>query len=54
MYKQNVVYKYTMEYYSAIKKRNNDIYSNMDEPRDSRTRCRKSEKESQIAYIIYL
>ena len=26
----------------------------MDEPRDIRTRCSKSENESQIAYIIYL
>ena len=27
-------YIYTMEYYSATKKRNNDIHGNMDGPRD--------------------
>ena len=31
-------YIYTMEYYSAIKKRNNAIFSNMDRPRDYHTK----------------
>ena len=31
-------YIYTMEYYSAIKKRNNAICSNMDGPRDYYTK----------------
>ena len=34
-----------MEFYSAIKKRNNSICSNMDEPRDYHINWSKSEKE---------
>ena len=36
---------YTMKYYSAIKKQWNAIYSNMDGPRESHTKWRKSEKD---------
>ena len=44
---------YTMEFYSAIKKNeNNAIYSNMDGPRDYYTKWRKSERERQISYHI--
>jgi len=39
-------YLYTMEYYSAIKKeQNNAIYSNMDGTRDSHSKWNKSEKD---------
>ena len=39
MDKEDVVYIYTMEYYSAIKKEwNNTICSNIDEPRDYHTK----------------
>ena len=39
-------YIYTMEYYSAIKKeQNNAICSNMDSARDSHTKWNKSERE---------
>ena len=31
-------YIYTMEYYAAIKKKNNAIFSNMDTTRDSHTK----------------
>ena len=31
-------YIYTMEYYSAIKRRNNVIFSNMDEPKNDHTK----------------
>ena len=45
-------YIYTMEYYAAIKKQNNTICSNMDEPRNYHT---KSDRERQISYgITYL
>ena len=49
-------YMYTMEYYLAIKKeQNNAICSNMDETRDYHTKWSKSERETQIPYdIIYM
>ena len=46
-------YIYTMEYYSAIKKeQNNAICSNMDGPRDDHTKWSKSQRERQIPYDI--
>ena len=46
-------YIYTMEYFSAIKKeQNNAICSNLDGPRDSHTEWSKSDKERQISYDI--
>ena len=45
MNKVDVVYIYTMEYYSAIKKQwNNAICSNMDGPRDYYTKWNKSDR----------
>ena len=41
-----------MEYYSAIKRKNNAICSNMDGTRDSHTKSNKSERERQIPYDI--
>ena len=38
MDKEDIVYVYTMEYYSAIKKWNNATWSNMDGPRDYHTK----------------
>ena len=49
MDKEDVVHRYTMEYYSAIKKERNAICSNMDATRDYHT---KSERERQIPYDI--
>ena len=49
--KEDVV-QYTMEYYSAIKKWNNAICSNMDGPRDCHTEWSKSDREGQILYDI--
>ena len=44
---------YTMVYYSAIKKKqNNAICSNMDEPTDSHAEWSKSDRERQISYDI--
>jgi len=44
-------YMYTMEYYSAIKKeQNNAMHSSMDATRDSHTKWPKSERERQILY----
>ena len=46
-------YKYTIEYYSAIKREwNNAICSKMDGPRDYHTKWSKSERERQIPYDI--
>ena len=46
-------YIYTMEYYSAIKKeQNNVICSDMDVPRDCHIEWSKSERERQISYDI--
>ena len=46
-------YRYTIEYYSALKKEwNNAICSNMDGPRDYHTKWSKSERERQIPYDI--
>ena len=43
-------YKYTMDYYSAIKKeQNNAICSNMDGPRDCHTEWSKSDREGEIS-----
>ena len=42
---EDVVHIYTMEYYSAIKKKNNAICSNMDGIRDSQTKWSKKEKD---------
>ena len=49
-------YIYTIEYYSAIKKQqNNAICSNMDGTRDSHNKLNKSQRERQIPYdITYL
>ena len=41
-----------MEYYSAIKKWDNAICSNMDGPRDHHTKWIKSYRERQISYNI--
>ena len=45
-------YMYTIEYYSAIKKWNNAIYSNMDGTRDCHTDWSKSDWEGEISYAI--
>ena len=45
-------YIYTMEYYSALKKWNIAICSNMDGPRDYHTKWGKSDRERQISYNI--
>ena len=47
-----MVYIYTMEYYSAKKKWNNAICSNMDGPRDYHTKWNKSDRGRQIPYDI--
>ena len=49
-------YPYTMEYYSAIKKeQNNAICSSMDGPRDYHSKWSKSDRERQTSYnIIYM
>ena len=53
MVKEDVVYIYTMEYYSTIKKEwNNAICINMDGPRDDHTKWGKSDRERQISYDI--
>ena len=43
---------HTMENYSAIKKWNNAIFSNMDGPRDYHTKWSKSDRERKISYDI--
>ena len=43
-------YMYTMEYYSAIKKEQNAISSNMDGTRHSHPKGNKSDRERQIPY----
>ena len=51
--KEGVVNKYTMEYYSAIRKEwNNAICSNMDGPRDYHTMWNKSDRIRQTSYDI--
>ena len=47
-------YIYTMEYYSAIEKKewNNALCSNMDGPRDYHTKWSKSDREGQISQDI--
>ena len=46
-------YVYTVEYYSVIKKKqNNAICSNMDATRDYHTTWSKSERKGQILYGI--
>ena len=48
------MYIYIIEYYSAIKKeQNNGICSNMDEVRDSHTEWSKSDKDT-MWYSIYV
>ena len=48
-----MLYIYTMEYYSAIKKEwNNASCSNMDGPTDYHTKWSKSDRERQIPYGI--
>ena len=51
MYKEDVVYIY-MEYYSAIKKWNNSICSNVDGPRDCHTKWTKLDRQRQTSYDI--
>ena len=53
--KEDVVYIYTMEYYSAIKKEwNNAICSNMDESRDYHTKWSKPDKDKyHMISLIY-
>ena len=53
MDKEDVVHIYTVEYYSAIKKRNNAICSNMDGPRDYRL-SEVSQKEKDKYHMISL
>ena len=43
---------HTMEYYSAIKKSENAICSNMDGPRDYHAKGSKLNRERQISYDI--
>ena len=50
MDEEGVWYTYTMEYYAAIKERNN-VICNMNEPRDDRTKCSKSEKKDEYHMI---
>ena len=45
-------YIYTMGYYSAVKRWNNAICSHMDGPRDYHSKWHKTERESQIPYVI--
>ena len=45
---------YIVEYYSATKKQNNAICSNMNGPRDYHTNWSKSDREKQISYDIIL
>ena len=45
------MYTYTMEYYSAIKKKK-VLCSNMDGPRDDHSKQSKSDRERQISYDI--
>ena len=48
-------YVYIMEYYSAIKKeQNNAICSDMDGSRDGHTEWSKSDRERQIYEIAYM
>ena len=51
--KRKTWYIYTMEYYSAIKRMNNVIYSNMDATRVSHTRSSKKEKDT-TRYHLYV
>ena len=49
---KKIWYIYTVEYYSAIKKRNDAICSNMGGPRDYHTKWSKSDSGRQISYDI--
>ena len=51
MDKEIVVHRYTMEYYSAIKKNTSESLSEVDEPRAHYRELSKSEREKQISYI---
>ena len=46
------MYIYTIELYSAMKKKNNAICSNMDATRASHIKWSKSKRERQISYAI--
>ena len=51
MDKEDVLYIYTVKYYSAIKKEwNNAIGSNMDRPREYHIKRSKPDSERQILY----
>ena len=50
---KKVLYIYTMDYFSAIKKEwNNAIFSNMNEPRDYHTKSSKTEKDKYMISLI--
>ena len=49
---KKMCYKYTMEYYSAIRKNEIMLFSNMDELRDYYSKWSKSDRERQIPYDI--
>ena len=48
------VYVYTMDYYLAIKRMNNTIYSNMDGHRDYHIKSSKSEKDKYIILMFLI
>ena len=55
MDQEDVVHRYTMEYYSVIKKEwNNAIFNKMGGPRDYHHKWSKSDRERQISHIIYM
>ena len=49
---KNMWYIYTMEYYSAMKRKTSAIHSKMDATTDFHTKWSKSERERQILYDI--
>ena len=51
---KKILYIYTMEYYSAIKKWNNAICSNMNEPRDDQTKQSQSVKREDKFHVTLL
>ena len=51
-YTHTYIHTHTMEYYSAIKKWNNAIFSNMDGPRDYHTKWSKSDKDRYMISLI--
>ena len=50
-YTHTLLHIYTKKYYLVLKKWNNAICSNMDEPRDDQTKRRKSDKHYMISLI---